>query len=167
MTKPERDPRQEWRTPPELFAALDAEFHFDIDVAASVDNHLCPTFIDTKGDGLTTEWFGDPWVTASAFCNPGFSDMRKWIFRAEEQTKSCNGSSAVVIGLASVASAWFEFAATYATEIRLLAPRVQFLSPNPEIIKQTSNPRESAAFIFRNNGERIGGAAISLWRWKK
>ena len=165
MTKPERDPRQEWRTPPELFVALDAEFHFDIDVAASQHNRLCYSFLTATDDGLSTRWF-EPDIR-SAFCNPGFSDMRKWIFRAEEQTKSCNGSSAVVIGLASVASAWFEFAATYATEIRLLAPRVQFLSPNPEIIKQTSNPRESAAFIFRNNGERIGGANISLWRWKK
>ena len=155
--------RQEWQTPPELFAALDDEFYFDIDVAASHHNPTCPAFLTKADNALKCEWFQ---VRRSAFCNPGFSDMGKWIFKAEEETKSCNGSCAVVIGLASVASAWFEFAATYATEIRLLAPRVQFLSPNPEIIKQTSNPRESAAFIFRNNGERIGGAAISLWRWK-
>lgn len=159
--------RQEWRTPPELFMALDAEFHFDIDVAASRHNALCERFLDAECDGLKARWFDPAYGIRSAFCNPGFADGEAWIHRAHSETKDAPGSCAVVIGLASVASDWFAYAAQHATEIRLLTPRVQFLSPNPNIIKQTSNPRESAAFIFRNNGERIVGAAISLWRWKK
>ncbi|EFB2195351.1 DNA N-6-adenine-methyltransferase, partial [Escherichia coli] len=33
--------RDSWRTPPEIFAALNAEFVFQLDAAASEKNRLC------------------------------------------------------------------------------------------------------------------------------
>ena len=39
------DQRDLWRTPPALFASLDAEFCFQLDAAAAPHNTLCRKFI--------------------------------------------------------------------------------------------------------------------------
>jgi len=45
-----------WRTPPEIFAALDAEFGFQIDAAASAENALCRRYITAEQNTLVTPW---------------------------------------------------------------------------------------------------------------
>ncbi|MDH0752583.1 phage N-6-adenine-methyltransferase [Citrobacter freundii] len=42
------DQRDLWRTPPALFAALDAEFCFQLDAAAAPHNALCRKFITAE-----------------------------------------------------------------------------------------------------------------------
>ena len=39
-----------WETPQTLFDELDREFHFDLDAAASDDNHKCDTYFTKKQD---------------------------------------------------------------------------------------------------------------------
>jgi len=46
----------EWSTPPTLFQALDAEFHFTLDVCATADNAKCPKFFTLEQDGLKEDW---------------------------------------------------------------------------------------------------------------
>lgn len=48
--------RDSWRTPPEIFAALNAEFVFQLDAAASEKNRLCRLFISQEQNTLTTSW---------------------------------------------------------------------------------------------------------------
>ena len=157
----EEELRQEWRTPVELWTKLNAEFCFDIDVAASAHNALCPAFLVRADNALQCEWFQ---TCRSAFCNPGFSKGEEWIRWAHRQTELVPGTVAVVIGLASIGSEWFKFAAQNAAEIRLLNPRVQFAPARPDIIKKSSNPNETAAYIFR--GRRPSGPAhITLQPW--
>lgn len=55
------DGKHYWLTPPELFAKLDAEFHFDFDP--------CPHPLPTGFDGLTCDW------GASNFVNPPFGSI--------------------------------------------------------------------------------------------
>lgn len=52
------DQRDLWRTPPALFAALDAEFCFQLDAAAAPHNALCRKFISEKkpDDGTSDVW---------------------------------------------------------------------------------------------------------------
>ena len=56
----------EWETPADLFAQLDAEFHFTLDVAASVTNAKCARYYTRAQDALQQPWEGICW------CNPPY-----------------------------------------------------------------------------------------------
>jgi site-specific DNA-methyltransferase (adenine-specific) len=70
--------RDEWETPPDLFAVLHAEFNFDIDVCASAANAKLPCFITKELDGLVRPWHGTFWM------NPPYSDPGPWCKKAHE-----------------------------------------------------------------------------------
>ena len=46
----------EWATPDDLFEALDEEFSFDLDAAASISNNRCRHFMDVEIDSLASSW---------------------------------------------------------------------------------------------------------------
>lgn len=50
----------EWGTPQAFFDELDKEFHFDLDVAASDENHKCARYYTKEADGLAmlSHWGG-------------------------------------------------------------------------------------------------------------
>lgn len=68
-----KDGRHYWLTPPELFAELDAEFHFDFDP--------CPYPRPAEFDGLETEW------GRSNYVNPPFRGPTRWVRKAIEEHK--------------------------------------------------------------------------------
>lgn len=45
-----------WCTPPELFTALDQEFHFDLDPAATDKSAKCAKYYTPADDGLSKDW---------------------------------------------------------------------------------------------------------------
>ncbi|EAU4035095.1 adenine methyltransferase, partial [Salmonella enterica] len=45
-----------WRTPPEIFYALNAEFFFVLDAAANAENALCRLYITEQQNTLFTPW---------------------------------------------------------------------------------------------------------------
>jgi phage N-6-adenine-methyltransferase len=80
----------DWTTPRDLFAALDAEFDFAMDAAATADNALCliyqgpghPT-IENR-NGLVFDWI------SPTFLNPPYSQVRAFVAKAaEEAAKGC------------------------------------------------------------------------------
>lgn len=84
------DGKHYWLTPPDLYAALDAEFHFDFDP--------CPYPLPDGFDGLTCEW------GQSSYCNPPFGsiihDGKKkgptaWVRKAIEENKK--GKTVVLV----------------------------------------------------------------------
>jgi len=52
------DIRDLWQTQPEIFAALNRDFRFVADVAASAQNHLLPTYFTEHDDALAQDWAG-------------------------------------------------------------------------------------------------------------
>lgn len=48
----------DWATPAATFAALNAEFQFDLDVCATAKNHKTPDYFTPEMDGLTQNWGG-------------------------------------------------------------------------------------------------------------
>jgi len=79
-----------WLTPPDLYATLDAEFHFDFDP--------CPFPKDPDFDGLTCEW------GKSNYVNPPFGSIihagkkkgpTAWVRKAIEENKK--GKSVVLV----------------------------------------------------------------------
>lgn len=69
----------EWSTPRDLFDELNAEFHFDLDVASTDENALCEKHYTKDDDGLSNEWTGSVW------CNPPYGrEIGKWMRKAAE-----------------------------------------------------------------------------------
>ena len=156
--------RQEWRSPHNFWKVLNSEFSFDTDVAASAENTLCPSYICVEDDALSDY----PWIRPNngilrAYCNPGFGNMSPWIEKAAQEVVRDTRAIICVLGLCAPSTKWWQKAVASASEIRLLAPRVQFQAPDPRI-PHSSNARDCAVFVFRGNGV-VKEAHITTWQW--
>jgi phage N-6-adenine-methyltransferase len=128
----------EWATPHDLFAELDREFSFTLDVAATQENAKCERFFTRKENGLAQQW------TGHAFCNPPYGrEIGGWIAKAWESAES--GACDVVVCLvpARVDTAWWhDYCAR--GEVRFLRGRVRFGGA------ESGAPFPSAVVVFRN-----------------
>lgn len=59
--------RTDWGTPQPLFDALDREFHFTLDAAASDANRKCPRYLTEAENALTADIFDHV-----VWCNPPY-----------------------------------------------------------------------------------------------
>lgn len=59
----------EWGTPLDLFDKLDRQFNFQVDIAASDDNHLVNVYMTKEENALEQSWDFGGWV----WCNPPYS----------------------------------------------------------------------------------------------
>ena len=50
------DMKNSWGTDQRVFDAMDREFNFDLDAAASDKNHKCFRYLTIEDDALNTEW---------------------------------------------------------------------------------------------------------------
>lgn len=96
-----------WRTPPEVYDTLDAEFHFTLDPCPPE-----PTF-----DGMAISWQGQ-----RVFCNPPYKrgEIAKWMAKA--------GEADIAVFLVPVRTTprwWHDYALT-ANEIRFFRRRLRF-----------------------------------------
>lgn len=128
----------EWGTPPEVFDPLNAEFKFDLDVAASASNTKCNRFFDLEEDGLTQPWSGRCWM------NPPYGRViAKWIEKAATSTAE------LVVGLlpARTDTRWFHDHILGKAEIRFVKGRIYF--ENPSFIRDRA-PFPSMVVIWRS-----------------
>ena len=68
----------DWATPDAFFAALNAEFAFGLDAAASPDNAKLPVYLT---DALQVDW-GALSGHRAVWCNPPYSRCREFIAKA-------------------------------------------------------------------------------------
>lgn len=119
--------KDDWRTPPELYARLNAEFNFTLDAACETHNQLAPMGIcaDRGEDALLLPWavFG-----GAVWCNPPYSRIRPWL----EQALRASRSVPVVLLIPADPSTrwWLECVAHEASEVRFLVGRVRFRHPD-------------------------------------
>ena len=99
----------EWSTPQDLFDDLDAEFHFQVDVAATAANRKCDLYFgpDAGGpytDALTQDWNVGypPWA---CWMNPPYSQCRAFIAKAAEEARK--GCTVVALVPARTDTRWF------------------------------------------------------------
>lgn len=75
-----------WRTPPEIFRALNAEFCFVLDAAASNANSLCDHFITEVQNTLETRWNEVmPDIPGYAWLNPPYSNVGPFVKRQQQR----------------------------------------------------------------------------------
>lgn len=122
------DQRDLWRTPPALFASLDAEFCFQLDAAAAPHNALCRKFITAEQNTLETPWTDYLNVPGYVWLNPPYSDITPFVKKAAAE--SANQIGTVMLVPADTSVGWFKEAIQTASEVRLItAGRLAFINP--------------------------------------
>ncbi|NHA23307.1 phage N-6-adenine-methyltransferase [Enterobacter roggenkampii] len=122
------DQRDLWRTPPALFASLDAEFCFQLDAAAAPHNALCRKFITAEQNTLETPWADYLNVPGYVWLNPPYSDITPFVKKAASE--SANQIGAVMLVPADTSVGWFNEAIQTASEVRFItAGRLAFINP--------------------------------------
>jgi phage N-6-adenine-methyltransferase len=125
----------EWSTPQALFAELDAEFGFELDVCATAGNAKCARYFTAAQDGLAQEWRGVCWM------NPPYgSGIGAWVRKAYES--SLLGATVVCLVPARVDTRWWQDICELG-EVRFLRGRLRFNGADPA-------PFPSAVVVFTN-----------------
>jgi len=94
----------EWGTPSVIFEPLDAEFHFNLDAAASPENAKCDAYWTEAEDGSAQSWRGyDP-----VFINPPYDvkSLEKFVAKALYEQKN-NGITSVLVLPVKTDQHWF------------------------------------------------------------
>lgn len=134
--------KDDWCTPQDVFDALDKEFHFTIDVAASDSNAKCEKYYTKEIDGLTHSWDG------VAFCNPPYGrDVIKWVKKADEERRKGN---TVVMLIAARTDTRFFHEYIYKkdnVEVRFIKGRLKFTDENGKAYQPAPFP--SMVVVFK------------------
>ena len=153
----------EWATPADLFAALDREFHFTLDAAATEKNAKCARFFTKEDDALGRDWaevaaFGGLAGRGAVWLNPPYSRGLQAAFlqKARHESGKFRGPTvACLIPARTDTKVWHETIFGQA-EVRFLKGRLRFGDA------EASAPFPSALVIFdRNIQPRAFG-----WDWK-
>ncbi|BCZ39813.1 phage N-6-adenine-methyltransferase [Serratia ureilytica] len=133
-----------WQTPLWLFDALDIEFGFWLDVAASAENALCAHYLSEANDALTHNWssYGAIW------CNPPYSKILPWVEKASEQCRQ-QQQAVVMLVPEDMSVGWFSAALATVDEVRVITDgRVNFVNPATGL-EQKGNSKGSMLLIWR------------------
>ena len=108
-----KDPRrQEWSTPDPIMDALVAEYAFDIDAAASVENAKLPRYWTKEDNALAQDWRG-----LRVFCNPPWNNILPFIKRG------LLAEAAVFLVPARTDTYWFRMAVEFSgCEVHFYGP---------------------------------------------
>lgn len=72
-----------WCTPPDFFAELDREFHFELDPASTDKSAKCAKHFTPDDDGLKQDWGG-----YRVFCNPPYGRaIADWVRKGYEESR--------------------------------------------------------------------------------
>lgn len=134
--------KQEWETPPELFAKLDNEFHFTLDLAADEHNTKCKTYYSEKDDALICEWEGVCWL------NPPYGSKNyrliNWIKKAFDETQKDNCLVVMLIPARTNTKWWHQYC-MQAAEVRFICGRPKFSNAKHGL------PQPLALIIFKKH----------------
>lgn len=117
----------EWSTPRAFFAALDAEFHFNLDPCSTRENRKCAKFFTIEDDGLQQDWGG-----YRVFCNPPYGrEIADWVRKCSEEAKK-PGTLVVMLIPSRTDTAYFhDYIYNHAREIRFVRGRLHFNEAGP------------------------------------
>lgn len=113
--------RMDWETPADLFAKLDAEFHFTLDAASSETNHKCQRYFTPEDSAFSHEWEGE-----TVFCNPPYGRaIADWVRKCSMEASRRN-TTVVMLIPARTDTRWFHDYILGRAEIRFIKGRLRF-----------------------------------------
>ena len=141
-SKTDQSVRDLWQTPMSLFNALNNEFSFVCDVAASNENKLCKMYFDEAGNALDPlcDWFKSNW------CNPPYSNIMPWVRKAKIEHEK--GKTIVMLVPADTSVKWFKEAYNSCNEVRFISGRLAFINAATQKPVKGNN-KGSVLFIWR------------------
>lgn len=154
-----------WRTPPEVFNALNREFNFIADMASSHENALCALHYTEEDNSLGFDWSKCPALQSNklayVWVNPPYSNPKPWVIQATVAHRG--GLGAVMLLNSDHSVGWFKEALPYVSEIRNIVTdgtkiqgsttgRIGFLDENGE--PQNANSKPQTILVF--NPFKIG-----------
>lgn len=111
-----------WETPQDLFNKLNEEFHFDLDVCATLETTKCPNFFSPEVDGLKQSWNG-----FTCWMNPPYgTEIGKWLKKAHEESNR-HGITVVCLIPSRTDTSYWHHHVMQAKEIRVIKGRVRFV----------------------------------------
>lgn len=164
--------RSLWRTPQELFDALNEEFHFAIDLAADATSTLVPGGYfgpdhpdEDWRDALVVPWsrLDDP-----GFLNPPWSpraglELAPWPMKACAEMQL--GFTTVGVLPVATSTRWWDAAVMQADEIRLLNHRLRYRRPDGT--RGGTARFDSAVVVWRpSRSARKCGPRIFTWDYR-
>jgi site-specific DNA-methyltransferase (adenine-specific) len=112
--------RCDWETPSRFFQALDEEFDFEIDVAATDSNAKCGNYYTKAQDGLLQDWAGK-----RCFCNPPYgTEISAWVKKAYDESQ--RGALVVMLIPARTDTRYWHDYIFNKAEIRFIKGRLRF-----------------------------------------
>ena len=127
-----------WRTPKDLYAQLNEEFHFD-----NFDPAPYPYEEGVDEDGLEIDW------CPRTFVNPPFSDLSKWIRKAHQEWK--RGRMVVMLMPARTDIAAFHDCILPAAQIRYFRGRIKFADETGRVSSRRRAPFPCMLAIWHVN----------------
>jgi len=161
--------KDEARTPMNIFIPLDAEFHFDLDAAATPANALCPGYYTKEDDALSDmcPWYedhGEDGCIKSIWCNPPYSNCNILKFVHKAYLESGKGATVVLLIPSDPSTQYFDFCYQNSSEIIFMQPRVRFNNPDGTPMK--GSPQTGSMIVVFRPGEH-DGTKLSIWKWKQ
>ncbi len=143
------DMKNSWRTDPVIFSALNKEFNFCLDVAASDDNHLCEEYYTKDLDALSHCWIDtvEDYNYRPVYINPpyGCGYIKRFMNKCIEQKEK--GVISVMLVPATLDTQWLPI--EHISEIRIITGgRLSFYHPITNK-KVNGNTKGSMLVIFR------------------
>ena len=130
----------EWATPQAIFDDLNAEFHFDLDPAATAENRKCKKYFSRDDNGLSKDWGG-----SRVFCNPPYSEIDRWVRKAWDDGHKAN-TVVVMLIPARTDTRYFHNYILHRAEIRFIKGRIKFggrdNAPFPSMVVIYRGPEE-------------------------
>jgi len=111
---------EEWATPADFFAELDAEFGFTLDPCATRQNAKCRRHFTKADNGLAQDW-----GQHTVFCNPPYGrDIGEWAKKCFEA--SLAGATVVLLVHARTDTRYFHNWIYGKAELRFVRGRLKF-----------------------------------------
>ena len=145
------DMKNSWGTDPVIFNALNAEFNFSLDAAASDKNYLVPNYLTKEDDALLVDWCQDMRMNKSAnlnaWCNPPYGKGYIKQFFNKAIHEKAKGVTSVFLVPATLDAQWLPI--NEISEIRIVTGgRLSFYHPVTNK-KVDGNTKGSMFVIFR------------------
>lgn len=152
--------KDDWMTPWRLYARLDREFSFTLDVASDDLNHKTPRYLTSAEDALQADW-----LDHRCWMNPPYGGvMPQWMAKASDAARS--GALVVALVPNGTETGWFhQLVVPTAHEVRLLKQRVSFIDPETNRPK-AGNTVGSMVVVWHPGPLPSMPARILAWDWR-
>ena len=135
--------KMDWATPWELFRQLDAEFKFNVDVCATLENRKCMQFVSPEQDALTVAWAN---LRGPCWMNPPYGrELKRWVQKAYDE--KANGVTTVCLVPSRTDTRWWSIFWDHERhhtrcphdEVRFIKGRIRFEVAHPD---EQGNPTQ-------------------------